>query len=153
MRLRDTMTVTHKKAYWVLPPCVSDVPYAPLHDISFKGQCAMLSEWKKFRTPSPSPAVAHSPSPGPSNASSRSPSPAPPKIKKIKKPITKEISELYSALSKCKSKPSILSLIKDYSSEYVPKSMNPDIPEVLATTLFDKEKLSMNYLDLLKRSY
>ena len=28
--------------------------------------------------------------------------------------------------------------------------MNPDLPEVLATTLFDKEKLSMNYLDLLK---
>ena len=129
-----------------------NVPYAPLHDISFIGHSAMLSECKKFRTPSPSPAVAYSPSPGPSNASSRSPSPVPPKIKKIKKPNTKEISELYSALSKYKSKPSILSLIKDYSSEYVPKSRNPDLPEVLATTLFDIEKLSMNYLDMLKEA-
>ena len=105
VRLRDSMTVTQKKTYWVLPPCVRDVPYAPLHDISFKGHSAMLSEWKTFRTPSPSPAVAHSPSPGPSNASSRSPSPAPPKIKKIKKPTTKEISELYLALSNVKASP------------------------------------------------
>ena len=30
VRLRDSMTVTPKKAYWVLPPSVNDVPYSPL---------------------------------------------------------------------------------------------------------------------------
>ena len=38
VRLRDSMTVTQKKAYWVLPPSAKDVPYSPLTDIKFKGK-------------------------------------------------------------------------------------------------------------------
>ena len=34
VRARDSMTVTQKKAYWVLPTSVKEVPYAPLSQLS-----------------------------------------------------------------------------------------------------------------------
>ena len=143
-RLRDSMTVTQKKAYWVLPPCVKDIPYAPLSDIKFQGKSAALNAWKTFRTPSPAAERSSSPS------TSRSPSPAPSSAKKIKSPTAEELDGLYLSLSKCKSKPSILSLISKHSSEYVPKSLHPDLPPILTTALFDSEKIKSSYLDLLK---
>ena len=66
VRLRDSMMVTQKKTYWVLPPCVKDVPYSPLSGIKFKGKSATSKEWKAFRTPSPSVDQAPSPTPSPS---------------------------------------------------------------------------------------
>ena len=35
VRLRNSMMVTQKRAYWVMPSSVKDVPYAPLKDILF----------------------------------------------------------------------------------------------------------------------
>ena len=37
-RMRDSMTMTQKKAYWVLLPSVKEVPYAPLSHINFLGR-------------------------------------------------------------------------------------------------------------------
>ena len=98
VRLRDSMTVTQKKAYWVLPPSVKDVPYSPLTDIKFKGKSKMLNEWKAFRTPSP--AIDQTPSSSTSPAISRSPSPTP-LAKRIKAPSAEEVDRLHSSLSKC----------------------------------------------------
>ena len=67
VKLRESMTVTQKKAYWGLPPCIKDILYALLIDIKFEGKSAMLNAWKVFRTISP--AVDRSPSPTPSSAS------------------------------------------------------------------------------------
>ncbi len=149
VKLRDSMTVTQKKADWVLPPSVKDVPYSPVMGIKFKGNSTSLKGWKAFRTPSPVVEQGHSRSPSP--ATSRSPSPSP-SAKKVKGPTTEEVNGLYSRLSKCKSKPSILSLIPNYSSSYLPKSLHPDLPPVLPTSLFDSDKLKMNYFELLKVS-
>ena len=35
VKQRDSLTVTDKKAYWVLPPAVKTVPYAKVKDINF----------------------------------------------------------------------------------------------------------------------
>ncbi len=70
--------------------------------------------------------------------------------KKIKAPTTEGVDRLYLSLSKCKSKPSVLSLISNYSSAYVPKSLHPDLPPALKTALFYSDKLNMNYLDLVR---
>lgn len=43
VRMRDSMTVTQKKAYWVLPPSVKEVPYAPLSHINFLGHSGSLT--------------------------------------------------------------------------------------------------------------
>ena len=37
VRIRDSMTVTEKKAYWVIPSAVKEVPYAPVRLINFEG--------------------------------------------------------------------------------------------------------------------
>ena len=44
------MTVTQKKAYWVLPPSVKEVPYAPLSHINFLGRSVprRLEGWKRL---------------------------------------------------------------------------------------------------------
>ena len=35
---RESLTVTQKSAYWVIPPAIKTVPYAPLSEISFVGK-------------------------------------------------------------------------------------------------------------------
>ncbi len=38
VRLRDYLTVTQKKAYWVIPHAIKQVPYATVSEISFVGK-------------------------------------------------------------------------------------------------------------------
>lgn len=61
VRLRDSLTVTQKKAYWVIPHAVKEVPYAPVSKIDFlgKGKSRQLLLNHSLSSPSPSP----SPSP------------------------------------------------------------------------------------------
>lgn len=141
VRLRDSMTVTQKKAYWVLPPSIKDVPYAPIAHIKLQGKSAALSTWRAFRmsststlspspstSRSPSPATSHSLSPAPRDASSNCHSPPLTGFdrKKVKPPTCEELDGLYLSLSRCKSKPAVLALISKYSSEYIPKALHPD---------------------------
>ena len=35
---KDSMTVSQKSAYWVTPPDIQSVPYAPLKEIDFVGK-------------------------------------------------------------------------------------------------------------------
>ena len=56
---------------------------------------------------------------------------------------------LFASLSVCSAKPAILSLVKSYSSSYIPKSLAPDLPPVL-TDLFKPEYLNSNFGDLLQ---
>ena len=44
LRARDAVTVTGKKAYWMLPPGVQEVPYAPIQRIKFIGKKSCMSQ-------------------------------------------------------------------------------------------------------------
>ena len=75
VRLRDSMNVTQKRAYWVVPHAIKDVPYAPVSNIEFTGKkkCRqMLFNHSHFpsstSSSSPSPTLAPSPSPAPAPA-------------------------------------------------------------------------------------
>ena len=35
---RESLTVTQKSAYWVIPPAIKSVPYAPIAGIAFTGK-------------------------------------------------------------------------------------------------------------------
>ena len=48
VRLRNSMMVTQKRAYRVMPSGVKDVPYAPLKDISFRGKSNLRVSWNEF---------------------------------------------------------------------------------------------------------
>ena len=127
------MTVTQKRAYWVLPPSVKEVPYAPLSHINFQGKAGSL-------------AALRSPLSAPSSTSSSSASPT---HKSIEPPSSETMDRLYSSLSACSTKPAILSIVKDYSSSYVPKSLALGLPQML-TDLFKPEHLNSNFADLLQ---
>ena len=135
VRLRNSMTVTQKKAYWVMPTGVKDVPYSPIKDISFRGKTSLRASWNEFGNKS---GTSEQQIPEQSLATS----------KKIEPPSQNELCELYSALSKCKSKPAILSLVKEHASDYIPKSLNPQFPQPLST-LYDPSKLDASYTELL----
>ena len=135
VRLRNSMMVTQKRAYWVMPSGVKDVPYAPLMDISFRGKSNLRVSWNEFGNKSGSSGQCipeHSPS----------------TTTKIEPPTRNELCELYSALSNCKSKPAILSLVKEHASDYIPKSLDPQFPQPLSM-LYDPGKLSASYTELL----
>ena len=40
VRIRDSLTVIQKKAYWVMPPAVKEVAYSLIHSINFQGKKA-----------------------------------------------------------------------------------------------------------------
>ena len=142
-RLRDSLTVTQKKAYWVLPPGIKDVPYAPISDITFQGKGAMLSAWKALSAPSPSPGCSLSPEDS---------SPSQPSTKKVIKPPTpEELDGFFLSLSQTKSKPAILSLIRGHSSRYIPNALQSNFPEPLSL-LFKSDLLNANYSELLEAS-
>ena len=57
-----------------------------------------------------------------------------------------ELDLLYSTLAKSKSKPAILSLVKDHSSSFIPKSLHPDLPPLLSSY---SNYLTKQYTELL----
>ena len=66
VRIRDSMTVTQKKAYWVIPNAVKEVLYAPVKSIDFVGKkrsfyIALQSSSSRSATPSPSPTSPYPP--------------------------------------------------------------------------------------------
>ncbi len=149
VRIRDSMTVTDRKAYWVMPTAVKDVPYSRVKDIEFVGRKRSLNEMKALTFPTPaliatsSQRQSKSPTPTPSRRQSKSPTPA------FENAIEEDMDNFFSMLNECGSKPVILSLIEPYASNFIPKAVNSDLPLCLST-LYKPEYLSLNYHDLLK---
>ena len=54
--IRDSMTVTQKKAHWVMPTGVKEVPYTPVKDITFVERNEVLQCWNHCSTAHVSPA-------------------------------------------------------------------------------------------------
>ena len=160
VRLRDSMTMTQKKTYWVLPPSVKEVPYAPVIHIKFLGRSGSLASLNMPQTPhisslsfdsSPStiPVLDDSSSsrchlphseylyhlalphrhhalypPPPLPHSSPSPSSSKCAVKDLCPPSSEELDQLFTSLPDCSTKPAILSLVRGYSSRYVPNSLS-----------------------------
>ena len=66
-------------------------------------------------------------------------------------PSETELNEFFISINKCSSKPAILSLIPDYADSYVPKSLSPELPDVLSN-LYDKGLVNADYPILLKKA-
>ena len=116
---RDGLTVTQKKAYWVMPSPVNSVPYAKIKDINFK---------KQKTTPCTPTAT--------------------PKTKKLVAPTQDELSCFFTKLSKSPSNPAILSILPGFSDPFTPKSLDPALPPPLGT-LFRPHLMNATYFDVL----
>lgn len=137
VRARDSMTVTQKRAYWVIPSAVKDVPYAPVRKINFLGRKGSQTQLATLQLQS---GQSHS-------VAGRSPSPS--LVKTVSDPTDEEINILFTSLAACKSRPAVLSLVKPYCNSYVPKSLDEGLPMSLPC-LFNPEHLKMNYSKLLQ---
>lgn len=167
IRLRDSMTVTQKKAYWVIPNAVKAVPYAPIKHINFIGKKRSRSILSNL---SSSPSVSHSPTLSPTDASTNSfvfpivtaassttppncPSPSTSSCTSrgsvLLPPTNEEVGGFLGSLAALTTKPAILSLIDPYSDEYIPKSMNENLPMSLPH-LLKSECLKHSYGELLQ---
>lgn len=142
VRIRDSMTVTQKKAYWVIPNGVKEVPYAPVKNMDFVGKKRSLAIMASLDFKQPDSSCSPTPSPSPISRPSKSPTPA------LTVPDHEETKSFLASLASCPSKPAILSLVQPYSSNYVPKSLSVGLPMYL-TELFKSEYLHKNYGDLL----
>ena len=67
------------------------------------------------------------------------------------RPTDLELKSFFDKISRCKSKPAILSLIPEYQDRYIPKSSLPFFP-VCLHDLCDASLAKADYLDLLHRS-
>ena len=113
VKKRDYLTVTDKKAYWVMHSAVISVPYERIKEIKFFKSCG---------EPKPS---RHHP------------------------PLQCEVKNLFNALQKCPSKPSVLSLIDPHSDAYVPTSLKPHLPPSLSE-LRDKNMIIAGFHEILQ---
>ncbi len=152
VRIRDSMTVTQKKAYWVMPTGVKEVNYAPVKDIVFCGKKRSAAMYESLDSSRPS--ISLTPSLSPVPCSSRSSTPSTPRESKsptpsFKAPDFDEVKTFFDALANCSSKPAVLSLIEPYSSSYVPKSLDINLP-ICLTELYKPDYLCLSYGDLLK---
>ena len=100
-----------------MPNGVRDVPYAPVKNIEFIGKkrnstvINTLQYWRGS-TPSPSPCITP--------RSSKSPTPA------FEEATEEETEAFFASLSK--TKPVVLSLVEPYASNYIPKSLDENLP-------------------------
>ena len=104
---RDLLTVTHKSAYWAMPPAIKSVPYAQLNRlISTSLERVSHANLEQLAV------VPH-----------------------LKKPVREasESEQFLNALDSCPgAKPAVLAVTPGYCDAYVPASLAPELPMVLS---------------------
>lgn len=165
VKLRNSKTVTQSKAYWLLPSGMQKIDYKPIRDIDFSSSKTkkrqldtLISEQvsnengefqhvKRSRknsvaerpsTSSVAPLSALNPV-TPGSTRCRKPSTA-----DVPMPSSDELNTFFTALQSTGTKPVILSLIPEFSSEYIPTLLSAKFPVVLTElrdqNCFDMEK-------------
>lgn len=133
MEKRDSLTVTQKSAYWVMPPAIRSDSYAPIKEIAFIGKKKKAAGRKAVGTGGES-------CDGSNESRSRN----------ISIPSVQEKKEFLDSLASGKnSKPAVLAVLPAYSDRYIPSCLSSDLPPVL-TDLYEPTNLSLSYYELLQ---
>ena len=136
VKQRQSLTVTEKPAYWVLPPPVKSITYVRVKDINFlkkRLDCHNKKSTCESKKDKSLPTTS-------SNDKFRDLKPEPYKLK-----------EFLNNLQSCGTKPAILSIIEQYATLYVPKSLHAELPKDLSC-LYDSNLLKMDFAHLLELS-
>lgn len=135
-RLHGKTTCTQEQCQWVIPSYQKDIPYAPVRELDFtsaKGKRDRINAALSDPLPTKLKRVRKSPSVG------------------ITPPDDTKIEQFYRTLSKCGTKPAVLSVVLPYAKDYEPKSSCPIFPKPLPE-LYEEKYLKMNYMELLNAS-
>ena len=137
-KVNGRLACTQMKCSWILPSFASEVEYARVRDINFKSA-------KKLKVDLDEMIENLSEELELSGISKRQNESAVPKPE-VPAPSQAEVEEFYSKLSKCNSKPVVLSLVPPYAQSYVLPSRN--ISTVM--DMIKKENLELSYNELFK---
>eukprot|EP00794_Sanderia_malayensis_P002736 gene2736-3161_t len=129
VRLRDSKTVTEKKAYWTIPGALKGIEYSEIKDIDFTSpkrlkkqlekKCMQLEE-KELADKCQGPFV----------------------------PSGQEMAKLFSEVNNSGTKSSILSIVPPYSKQFIPKALQNIYPKLLSE-LYDLANLNKNFIEIL----
>lgn len=134
VRLRGTKpTCTEEKCQWLIPSYLKSVEYLPIRDIDFTSP-----QGKKRKLDEAINDGGNDVATAPQQVTARG-----------KEPTQSEMETLFANLSCAGAKPLVLSLIPQYSEDYVPKSSLDTFPVPLKS-LQQSSHMSLNYPDLLK---
>ena len=135
IRIRNAKTCTGEKPYWRLPANLVDVPYKPVRELDFTSS-------KTMRQKHDTVIKEHC-----SNSSTQEHAVPKPKNKVIPNPTETEVTQFLTNISKCGTKPAILSLVSD---SFVPKEYGNDFP-ILITDLTDSTTFNLSHSELLDK--
>ena len=127
-RVNEKLSCTQVKCSWLMPTAVKEVPYAPVADINFRSA-------KKLKQNLDETINGFTKSEGIAKSLEGA-------KYSIPVPDATDLSNFYTELNSCKTKPVSLSLIHPFSETFVSKSRN--IPTI--SNLFDKKYLDLEYL-------
>ena len=132
VKVRDSRTVTQDPAYWLLPTSVKNVNYSETRDIDFSSAKSLK---KKFdiKCDATQNVQVHSSST---------------KKRQVPEPSQDELNSFFSNIAATGRKPAILSVIPDFSDNYIPKKVTQNLPKPL-TELKDNDAILLNYKELL----
>ena len=112
-----------EKAYWMMPAETMSIEYMPIKNIDFTSASASkqkldvnISNLNETTSCNKLPRL-----------------PRTLKGNSITPPTTDEWSKFLHSLSKCNTKPAILSLISPYSQNYIPKATKPEFPKSMSS--------------------
>ena len=127
VRMRQSVTCTQEKGKWLMPAYVREIPYLPVAemDMSSARKRHSILGAEQGQTPE----IQHT------NRAT------------IEAPSNDEKSAFYANISKCGSKPAILSLLSPYNESYIPKP-NSNLPMPLLQ-FYNQEHLGLTFQELL----
>ena len=135
-RTTGLATCTQKECQWVIPTYQKDIPYMPLRKLDFSS-----AKSKKRKIDS---AIA--------STSGTTSTTAPVKNHVVKQAQPdQDLQSFYLQISKCNSKPAILSLVPQHAQDFIPKSTLPNFPKPLQS-LHQSNFDQLNYAELLSAS-
>ena len=131
-RIRDSKTCTEEKAYWLLPGYHS-VEYKEVCDIDFSAAKTLKKNLDakivNYTDTENAPVTQKS------------------CFEKYATPTSNELNSFFNKLSKCGTKPAILSIVPGYCNEYAPQLLTKSYPKSLSD-LYDSKLACLNYKEL-----
>lgn len=129
VRITGQSTCTSQSCQWNIPAFQKEIPYLPIKDIDFSSAESKLDHNAQSST-------ATAPTSSTAN------------LYKVVPPSSEHMNIFIDQLSKCGTRPAILSVHPKYSGKYIPKVRTGTLPRPLQS-LYDRKCLSLNYEELL----
>ena len=134
VRITGQPTCTQQECQWLIPAFRKHIPYLQIKDIDFSSPNS-----KKNKIDHSIATNSQITSSAPSRISAQ---------QNVIPPNSTELKSFFEKLSQCETKPAVLSVVPQFSGQYIPKARSGTFPSPLQS-LYNSKYLTHNYTDLL----